>query len=46
MAIVHKEFQPFEDRVNFTFLNDLSLDGILARTQLAAGLGSIVLGAL
>jgi PAS domain S-box-containing protein len=28
-----KEFQPFENRVKFTFLNDLSLDGILARTK-------------
>ncbi len=32
--IIKKEFQPFADRVSFTWLNDLSLDGILQRTKL------------
>lgn len=31
--VLRKEFQPFEDRVNFIWLNDLSLDGILQRTK-------------
>jgi PAS domain S-box-containing protein len=28
-----KEFQPFENRLHFTWLNELSLDGILERTK-------------
>jgi PAS domain S-box-containing protein len=31
--IMMKEFQPFADRVSFTWFNDLSLDGILERTK-------------
>jgi PAS domain S-box-containing protein len=30
---LRKEFQSFDDRVRFTWLNDLSLDGILQRTM-------------
>lgn len=30
---IQKECKPFESRVRFTFLNDLSLDGILERTK-------------
>jgi PAS domain S-box-containing protein len=31
--VLKKEYQPFADRVNFIWLNDLSLDGILQRTK-------------
>ena len=31
--VLKKEYEPFADRVNFTWLNDLSLDGIIQRTK-------------
>jgi PAS domain S-box-containing protein len=31
--VFRKEFQPFENRLRFTWLNDLSLDAILQRTK-------------
>jgi PAS domain S-box-containing protein len=32
-AAFHKEFEPFANRINFIWLNDLSLDQMLERTQ-------------
>lgn len=31
--VLREEFKPFENRVNFIWLNDLSLDGMLQRTR-------------
>ena len=31
--VLKKEYEPFVDRVNFTWLNDLSLDGMIQRTK-------------
>jgi hypothetical protein len=33
IEILKKEYEPFANRVSFTWLNDLSLDGILQRTK-------------